>query len=64
LRQSQYCRPNDTLDDAGLLKLTVGQRGGFETATFQWLPAAYLAVSAPKLDHADAEYLSDLMAVS
>jgi hypothetical protein len=59
-----YRRAVRTLDDAGLLKLTVGPRGGFGTATFEWLPAAYLAVEAPKLDHADAEFLSDLMSVS
>jgi hypothetical protein len=60
-----YRRAVRALDDAGLLKLTVGPRGGFGTATFEWLPAAYLApIQAPKLDHADAEYLTDLMAVS
>jgi hypothetical protein len=59
-----YRRTARALNDAGLLKLTVGHRGGFGTATFQWLPAAYLAVSAPKLDHADSEFLTDLMAVS
>jgi hypothetical protein len=63
-RSYDYRRAVRTLDDAGLLKLTVGPRGGFGTATFQWLPAAYLAVEAPKLDHADAEFLTDLMAVS
>jgi len=60
----KYRRALRALDDAGLLKLTLGPRGGFGTATFEWLPAAYLAVEAPKLDHADSEYLSDLMAVS
>jgi hypothetical protein len=63
-RSYEYRRAIRTLDDAGLLKLTVGPRGGFGRATFEWLPAAYLAVEAPKLDHADAEFLTDLMAVS
>jgi hypothetical protein len=63
-RSYDYRRAVRTLDDAGLLKLTVGPRGGFGTATFEWLPPAYLAVEAPKLDHADSEFLTDLMAVS
>jgi hypothetical protein len=63
-KSCDYRRAVRALDDAGLLKLTVGPRGGFGTATFEWLPAAYLAVEAPKLDHADSEFLTDLMAVS
>jgi hypothetical protein len=63
-RSYVYRRAIRTLDDAGLLKLTVGSRGGFGTATFEWLPAAYLAIEAPKLASVDADYLTDLMAVS
>jgi hypothetical protein len=63
-KSHHYRRAIRALDDAGLLKLTVGARGSFGTATFEWLPAAYLAVEAPKLDHADSEYLTDLMALS
>jgi hypothetical protein len=62
--QYHYRRAIRALDDAGLLKLTVGARGGFETATFEWLPAAYLTVEAPKLASVDSDYLTDLMAVS
>jgi hypothetical protein len=52
------------LSDAGMIKLFLGPRGGIGSGSFRWLPPAYLAVEAPKLDHADAEYLTDLMAVS
>jgi hypothetical protein len=60
----EFRRAVRALDDAGLLKLTVGPRGGFGTATFEWLPAAYLAALAPKLDPVDAEALADLVTLA
>jgi hypothetical protein len=61
----EYRRAVRALDDAGLLKLAVGPRGGFGTATFRWLQLAFLQPierPAPKLDPVDAEYLADLAA--
>jgi hypothetical protein len=64
-KSHEYRRAVRALNDAGLLKLNLGSRGGFGAATFEWLPAAYPApIEAPKLDHADSEYLTDLLAVS
>jgi hypothetical protein len=48
------------LDDAGLLKITVGSHDGFRRAQFEWLPLAYLPQPAQKLDPADAEALASL----
>ena len=65
-RSYDYRRAVRALDDAGLLKLTVGPRGSFGTATFKWLPLAYLAPierPSPTLDPVDAEYLADLAAL-
>jgi hypothetical protein len=62
-----YRRAVRALDDAGLLKLTVGPRGGFGTATFEWLPLAYLQPierPAPELDPVDNEALNDLVTLS
>jgi hypothetical protein len=61
-----YRRAVRALDDAGLLKLTLGARGGFGTATFEWLPLAYLQPIERKQTLAveDAEALSDLGALS
>jgi hypothetical protein len=61
-----YRRAVRALDDAGLLKLTVGPRGGFGTATLEWLPLAYLQPierPAPELDPVDVEALNELAAV-
>jgi hypothetical protein len=64
-RSYDYRRAVRALNDAGLLKLTVGPRGGFGTATFGWLRLAYLApIEAPKLDPVDGEFLTELMAAS
>jgi hypothetical protein len=57
----EYRRAVRALDDAGLLKLTLGSRGGFGTATFEWLPLAYLQVTPPELDPVDAEALASLV---
>jgi hypothetical protein len=59
-----YRRAVRALDDAGLLKLTVGPRGGFGTATFKWLLAAYLVTVERPLANADSDCLCDVMAVS
>jgi hypothetical protein len=61
----EFRRAVRTLDAAGLLKLTVGPRGDFKTATFQWLPLAYLQPSlAPEpkevLDPVDADAMASL----
>ena len=31
------------LEDAGLMRIKLGPRGGMATAKFEWLPRAYLA---------------------
>jgi hypothetical protein len=65
-KSSDYRRALRALDDAGLLKLTVGPRGGFGTATFEWLPLAFLQPierPAPELDPVDVEALNELAAV-
>ena len=64
-KSSDYRRAVRALDDAGLLKLTVGPRGGFGTATFEWLPAAYLAAveRKEKFHNADSQFLCDVMAL-
>jgi hypothetical protein len=61
-----YRRAVRTLEDAGLINLTLGARGGFGTAWFEWYPRAYLQPIERKetLHHADSEFLTDLMAVS
>jgi hypothetical protein len=61
-----YRRAVRALDDAGLLKLTVGPRGGFGTATFKWLPLAHLQPferQAPDFDPVGAEALADFAAL-
>jgi hypothetical protein len=62
----EYRRALRTLEDAGLIKLTLGDRGGFGTATFEWLSLAYLQPIERKQTLAveDAEALSDLGALS
>jgi hypothetical protein len=62
-RSYDYRRVDRILDDAGLLKLTTGPRGGFGTATFEWFPLAFLQpIERPalELDPEDAEALASL----
>jgi hypothetical protein len=61
-----YRRAVRALDDAGLLKLTVGPRGGFGTAKFEWLPLAYLQPIERKQEMAaaDAEALAAFEAIA
>jgi hypothetical protein len=61
----EYRRAIRALDDAGVLKLIIGPRGGFGTATFKWLPLAYLVLIERKqtLDPVDDEALADLGAL-
>lgn len=61
----EYRRALRSLDDAGLIRLQLGTRMGFGTATFEWMPLAYLAApEKPKMPSVDSDYLCDIMALS
>jgi hypothetical protein len=58
-----YRRAVRALDDAGVLRLRLGHRAVFGTATFEWLPLAYLPprVNERRLADVDAEALATLL---
>jgi hypothetical protein len=63
---SDYKKALYALSEAGLIDLKMGGRQGIGTATFEWLPGAYLAVVEHKetFHHDDSQFFCDLMAVS
>jgi hypothetical protein len=55
-----YRRAVRTLEASGLIKRALGPRGSFETATYEWLPLAFLPPPTPTHDSADAQALAEM----